>query len=88
MKSATIEDMLNDKGYAIATAEDTKTFLRLTADELIRQAIAGDTEEVGGAIDDLIGMIRMIKQQGWAYCYIEEHPMAESNLNVKEAGAI
>lgn len=88
MKSDYIMDLINDKGYAIATAEDTKTFLRLTADELIRQAIAGDTEEVGGAIDDIVAMIRMIEDKGWTYCYIEEHPMAESNLNIREAGAI
>ncbi len=87
MKSQYIEDELNSKGYAIAPAEDLKTFLRLTADELIRQAIKGEAEEVGEAIDDLIGMYRMIEQQGWAYVYIEECPMAVSNLNVKEAGA-
>lgn len=87
MKSQFIEDELNSKGYAIAPAEDLKTFLRLTADELIRQAIKGEAEEVGEAIDDLIGMYRMIEQQGWAYVYIEECPMAVSNLNVKEAGA-
>jgi hypothetical protein len=33
-------------------------------------------------------MIRLIDDKGWAYCYIEEHPMAESNLNIREAGAI
>ena len=88
MKNTMIEDLMNSKGYAIAPAEDTISFLRSTADELIRQAIAGDSEEVGGVIDDIVGMIRMIKQQGWTYCYIEEHPMAESNLNVREAGAI
>lgn len=87
MKSQFIEEELNSKGYAIAPAEDLKTFLRLTADELIRQAIKGEAEEVGEAIDDLIGMYRMIEQQGWAYVYIEECPMAVSNLNVKEAGA-
>lgn len=87
MKSQYIEDELNSKGYAIAPAEDLKTFLRLNADELIRQAIKGEAEEVGEAIDDLIGMYRMIEQQGWAYVYIEECPMAVSNLNVKEAGA-
>ena len=87
MKSQFIEDELNSKGYAIAPAEDLKTFLRLTADELIMQAIKGEAEEVGEAIDDLIGMYRMIEQQGWSYVYIEECPMAVSNLNVKEAGA-
>lgn len=87
MKSDYIMDLLNDRGYAIATAEDTKTFLRLTADELIRQAIAGDIEEVGEMIDDIVAMIKTIEDQGWTDCYIEENPMAISNLHILEAGA-
>lgn len=86
MKAQYITDILNDKGQAIASGEDVKTFLRITADEYIRQAIAEDVEDVGVIIDDIVAMIRLIDKEDWEWVYIEENPMSVSNLHIMEAG--
>lgn len=86
MKALDIEDMLNDKGSAILPQKEAKMFLRITIDEYIKQAIAGDTEDVGVIVEDLVAMIQLIDDKDWEWVYLETNPMSPSNLHILEAG--
>lgn len=86
MKALDIEDMLNDKGSAILPQKEAKMFLRITIDEYIKQAIAGDIEDVGVIVEDLVAMIQLIDEKDWEWVYLETNPMSASNLHILEAG--